>query len=274
MNKLNTAKRIAVVSALVEGCSINSTVRMTGVAKHMILKLLVAMGTACTKLHDEQMRNLKCRRIQADKLWSFCYAKDKNVPAEMRGMPGIGSVWTWVALDADTKLIPAWYVGDRNAGAAYEFMTALAGRLAHRVQLTTDGHRAYLEAVDLAFGFHRIDYAMLVKLYGVPADADHRYSPPECISIEPKPVCGDPDPEHISTSYIERSNLTVRMENRRFTRLTNTFSKKFANLEHSVALHYTHYNFVRIHKTIRCTPAMVAGVTNRLWSVADLVNLL
>ncbi len=274
MNKLNSAKRVQVVSALVEGCSINSTVRMTGVAKHTILKLLVDLGRACAKLHDETMRDLPCRRIQCDELWSFCYAKDKNVPASMRNVPGIGSVWTWVAIDADTKLIAGWYVGSRDAACAYEFLQDLAPRLKHRIQLTTDGYRAYLNAVDMTFGNHQIDYATLVKLYGEPTQPETRYSPAPYIGSKIETIAGDPDPEHISTSYIERQNLTVRMENRRFTRLTNGFSKKFANLEHSVALHYTHYNFVRIHKTIRCTPAMEAGVTDRLWSVADLVALL
>jgi IS1 family transposase len=274
MNKLSTDRRAGLISSLVEGNSVRATARMHDVAFNTVLKFVVDIGAVCRAFLDEQMRNLTCRRLQADEIWQFCYAKDKNIPDHMRGKPGVGSVWTWIAIDADTKLVPTFHVGTRDAACAYEFMNDLAGRLRHRVQLTTDGHRAYLTAVDMAFGFHQIDYAMLVKQYGVPADADHRYSPPECIGMEIVPVAGDPDPEHISTSYVERQNLTMRMSMRRFTRLTNAFSKKVANLEHALALHYVHYNFVRIHKTLRCTPAMEAGITNRLWTVRDIAELL
>jgi IS1 family transposase len=274
MNKLSTDRRAALIAALVEGNSIRSTARMTDTSFNAVLQFVPKIGAACRKFYDESMRNLTCRRLQADEIWQFCYAKDKNVPASMRNTPGVGSVWTWIAIDADTKLVPTFHVGTRDAGCAYEFMSALAGRLTNRVQLTTDGHRAYLTAVDMAIGFHQIDYAMLVKQYGVPADQDHRYSPPECIGMEIVPVAGDPDPDHISTSYVERQNLTMRMSMRRFTRLTNAFSKKVENLEHALALHYVHYNFVRIHKTLRCTPAMEAGVTDRLWTVRDIAALL
>jgi IS1 family transposase len=217
---------------------------------------------------------LTCRRLQADEIWQFCYAKDKNVPDSMRGMPGVGSVWTWVAIDADTKLVPTFHVGTRDADCAFEFMSDLASRITNRVQLTTDGHRAYLEAVDYAFGFYQIDYAMLVKLYGTPIEGTRRYSPPECIGAKSRVIAGDPDPEHISTSYVERQNLTMRMSMRRFTRLTNAFSKKVQNLTHALALHYVHYNFVRVHKTLRCTPAMEAGITDRLWTIRNIAELL
>jgi IS1 family transposase len=250
------------------------TCRMTGVAKGTVLKLVAELGEACREYMDKNLRGLSCQRIQADEIWSFCYAKSKNVPEEKRGRFGYGDVWTWTAIDADTKLIASFHVGTRDAGCAYEFMNDLAGRLKHRVQLTTDGHRAYLTAVDLAFGNHQIDYAMLVKQYGVPADADHRYSPPECIGMEIVPVAGNPDPEHISTSYVERQNLTIRMGNRRFTRLTNAFSKKVENHTHQLAIHFFHYNYVRIHQTLRCSPAMEAKVTDKLWSVADMVALM
>src|SRR5258705_6314685 len=192
MNRLSTEKRAALVAALVEGTAVRATARMTDVAFNTVLKFVVDIGTACAAFYDQSMRNLTCRRLQADEIWQFCYAKDKNVPASMRGMPGVGSVWTWIAIDADTKLVPTFHVGTRDANCAYEFMSDLASRLSNRVQLTTDGHRAYLSAVDLAFGFHQIDYAMLVKQYGVPADADRRYSPPECIGSEIVPVYGEP----------------------------------------------------------------------------------
>jgi IS1 family transposase len=274
MNRLSTAKRAQVVSALVEGMSVRATCRMTGVAKGTVLKLIADLGEACRDYMDKTLRNLSCRRVQADEIWSFCYAKDKNLPDAMRGKPGVGSIWTWTAIDADTKLVASFHIGTRDAGCAYEFMNDLAGRLRYRVQLTTDGHKAYLNAVDSTIGFHQIDYAMLVKIYGVPADGDHRYSPPECIGQEIIPVAGHPDPKHISTSYVERQNLTMRMGIRRFTRLTNAFSKKIENHAHSVAIHFMHYNFVRIHQTLRCSPAMEAKVTDRLWSIEDMVALL
>lgn len=272
MNKLNNERRAQVVAALVEGNSIRATVRMTGVAKNTIVKLLEDLGTACAEYQDEAFRNLTCKRLQADEIWSFCYAKQKNVSPEHQGVFGYGDVWTWVAIDAETKLVPCWHVGRRDARAAYEFITDLASRLANRVQLTTDGHRPYLEAVEGAFG-SEIDYAMLVKIYGKPQE-EIRYSPAQCLGAQTHVVTGDPDPAHVSTSYVERQNLTMRMSMRRFTRLTNGFSKKVDNHRHALALHYMYYNFARIHKTLRCTPAMAAGVTKRLWEVSDIVALL
>jgi IS1 family transposase len=274
MNKLSTDRRAALVAALVEGNSIRATARMTDTAFNTVLKFVVDIGTVCRDYLDKTMRNLSCRRLQADEIWQFCYAKDKNVPASMIGKPGIGSVWTWIAIDADTKLVPTFHVGTRDGACAYEFMTDLASRLSHRVQLTTDGHSAYLGAVDGAFA-NQIDFAQLVKIYGEPpAEETRRYSPAKCLGTQTNVICGDPDEDHISTSYAERQNLTMRMSMRRFTRLTNGFSKKVDNLEHALALHYVHYNFVRIHKTLRCTPAMEAGITNRLWTVRDIAALL
>lgn len=272
MNKLNNERRAQVVAALVEGNSINATVRMTGVAKNTILKLLADLGTACANFQDAMFRNLTCKRLQADEIWSFCHAKAKNVPEEKRGVLGYGDLWTWVAIDADTKLVPCWHIGRRDGLAAYEFITDLASRLAHRVQLTTDGHKPYLEAVEGAFGCD-IDYATLTKIYGKPQE-EIRYSPPQILDIKCATVSGNPDPRHISTSYVERQNLTMRMSMRRFTRLTNGFSKKLENHRHAVAMHYMFYNFCRIHKTLRCTPAMAAGVSQKVWEISDIVALL
>ncbi len=273
MNRLSAERRARIISCLVEGCSLRATARMTDTAFNTVLKLVVDLGVVCRDFLDESMRNLPCRRLQADEIWQFCYAKDKNLPSSMRGQPGVGSVWTWIAMDADTKLVPTFLVGDRHAGCAWDFMQDLAGRLTHRVQLTTDGHAAYLEAVEGAFG-GSIDYAMLIKVYGADKSEEKRYSPAVCTGIKVRDVSGNPDPDHISTSYIERQNLTLRMGSRRFTRLTNGFSKKVQNLEHALALHYVHYNFVRIHKTLRCTPAMEAGVSDHLWTMRDIAELL
>jgi len=246
---------------------------MTGVALNTIQKLLSDLGKTCTEYQDKAMRNLTCKHIQCDEIWQFCYAKDKNVPADKQGKFGFGSVWTWVALDADTKLVPSWVIGTRGAGTAYEFIHDLAGRLAHRTQLTTDGHRVYLEAVESAFG-SEIDYAMLVKLYGADrGESEARYSPAECIGCRSIAVTGRPDPKHISTSFVERQNLTMRMSMRRFTRLTNGFSKKVENLGYSVALHYMWYNFARVHKTLRVTPAMEAGIADHVWTIEEIVRL-
>lgn len=273
MNKLNTTKRATVIAALVEGNSIRSTVRMTGVAMNTILKLLAELGPVCAQYQDEHLRGLRCRRIQCDEIWQFCYAKAKNVPEDKRSTFGYGDVWTWIALDADTKLVPSWLVSTRDAGAAYEFMSDVASRVRGRVQLTTDGHKAYLMAVEDSFGAD-IDYATLTKIYGNDPDGAKQYSPAKCLSVTCAVVAGDPNPKHISTSYAERQNLTMRMSMRRFTRLTNGFSKKIENLRHSVALHYMHYNFARIHKTLRVTPAMEAGISSHVWEIEEIVGLL
>lgn len=272
MNKLPNSKRVQVVSALVEGMSIRSVVRMTGVSKNTVAKLLEDIGIACAKYQDKAFRNLKCKRIQCDEIWSFVYAKQKNVPEELKGEFGYGDVYTWTSIDADTKLVPCWHVGRRDGRAAYEFITDLSERLANRVQLTTDGHRPYLEAVEDAFGAD-IDYAMLVKIYGK-AQEQVRYSPADCVGCHTVTVTGKPDPAHVSTSYVERQNLSMRMGMRRFTRLTNGFSKKVENHMHALALYFMHYNFVRIHQSLRCTPAMAADVTKTLWSIEDIVALL
>jgi IS1 family transposase len=273
MNKLSTAKRVAVVAALVEGSSIRATVRMTDVSKPTVLKLLADLGAACAKYQDEKLRGLTCKRIQVDEIWQFCYAKDKNVPADKRGTFGYGDVWTFVAIDADTKLIPTWRVGSRDLTTAYDVMQDLAGRLTNRVQLTTDGLKVYLSAVEDAFGSD-IDYSMLVKVYGASGDGETRYSPAKILSSTTEVITGDPDPKHISTSYIERQNLTMRMSMRRFTRLTNGFSKKVENHAAAVALYAMHYNFARVHQTLRVTPAMQAGVSDHVWSLEEIVGLL
>lgn len=273
MNRLSTAKRVAVVKALVEGCSIRSTVRMTGVAKNTVAKLLVDLGAVCAAYQGEALVNLPCKRLQADEIWSFVGAKDKNVPADKQGQFGIGSVWTWTAICADTKLCVSWLVSTRDAGAAYEFMADVASRLRNRVQLTTDGHKPYLAAIEDAFGAN-IDYATLVKIYGVDPSDERRYSPPVCLGCESKVVTGAPDPKHISTSYVERQNLSMRMSMRRFTRLTNAFSKKVENHAAAVALYFMWYNFGRVHQTLRVTPAMEAGVASHVWSVEEIVALL
>ena len=246
---------------------------MTGVAKKTVLKLLVDVGTACAKYQDETLRNLTCRRIQCDEIWSYVGCKEKNLPPEMRGKIGQGDAWTWTAIDADTKLVPCWLVGKRDAGYASVFIEDLASRLTNRVQLTTDGHKAYLSAVEDTFGIG-IDYAMLIKLYGADTSDEKRYSPPKCIGCEERTITGKPDPNHISTSYVERQNLSMRMGIRRFTRLTNAFSKSLENHIHMVALWFMYYNFCRIHQTLRCTPAMAAGVTKRLYSIEDIAALL
>jgi IS1 family transposase len=273
MNNLPIDRQIQVISALVEGNSIRATVRMTGAAKDTVVKLLARVGEACADYQRRTLRNLPCKRLQCDEIWSFCYAKEKNVPQELRGKFGYGDVWTWTALCADTKLIACWRVGDRDAWNAQHFMYDLSSRLANRMQLTTDGHRVYLEAVDLAFG-NDIDYAMLVKLYGnEPKGHGGRYSPPQCIGAIPTVVTGRPKRRHISTSYVERQNLTMRMQMRRFTRLTNAFSKKLENHQHAIALHFMHYNFCRIHQTLRVTPAMAAGITDHVWEISEIVIL-
>lgn len=272
MNRLTTEKRARVVTCLVEGNSIRATVRMTGVAKNTVVKLLSDVGRACSIYQDRVFRNLTCQRIQCDEVWSFVGCKEKNASDEAKAK-GWGDCWTWTALDSDTKLIPCWYVGTRDAGAAYHFMHDLSARLAHRVQLTTDGHKPYLLAVADAFG-SEIDYAQLVKIYGEGPKTEARYSPAQCMGTRKAVVSGQPDFAHVSTSYVERSNLTIRMGNRRFTRLTNAFSKKVENHEHMLALFFCYYNFCRVHQTLRVTPAMEAGIAAHVWSLAEIVALL
>ncbi|HEX6640989.1 MAG TPA: IS1 family transposase [Thermoanaerobaculia bacterium] len=278
MNKLSPETRVAILSCLVDGASIRATSRITGAAKGTILRLLESAGTVCAEYQDAVLRNLPCKRIQADEIWSFVLGRDRNISAKVRdhAPSQVGSVWTWTAIDADSKLMVSWYVGSRDAFCAGEFVKDLASRLSRRIQLTTDGLKVYVNAVEGAFG-GEIDYAMLTKLYG-PSGNDKspevRYSPGRIAGAETTYVSGVCNEMHISTSYIERSNLTHRMGMRRFTRLTNGFSKKFENHCHAISLHMMYYNFVRIHQTIRCTPAMAAGVTDRLWSMMDIVGLI
>jgi len=273
MNKLTTEKRIVVVRCLVEGNSIRSTVRITGVAKNTVTKLLVDLGNACSDYQDMTLRNIKSERIQCDEIWSFVGCKEKNVPEERRDETGIGDVWTWTALDADTKLMVSWFVGERDPDAAYTFMTDVAARLANRVQLTTDGLKAYLTAVDDAFGGD-IDFAQLVKLYGLDPKGERSYSPTICTGIKKTSVTGNPNYDDVSTSYVERQNLTMRMSMRRFTRLTNAFSKKLENHACAVALHFMYYNFARKHMTLKTSPAVAAGIADHVWSVEEIVGLL
>lgn len=272
MNRLPLSTRVQMLGMLVEGNSLRATSRLADVSINTVTKLLVDLGAACSAYHDEHVKNLRLRYIQCDEIWAFCYAKDKNVPEEKRGIFGYGDVWTWVAIDADTKLVPSFMVGTRGSQTAKAFMDDLASRLANRVQLTTDGHRVYLQAIEDAFG-DDIDYAMLVKLYGNDGESEKRYSPAECIGCREIGITGHPDPKHISTSYVERQNLTMRMNMRRFTRLTNAFSKKVENHVAMVAIHFMYYNFARIHKSLRVTPAMAAGITDHLWSLEEIALL-
>jgi IS1 family transposase len=273
MNRLSTAERARIVSCLVEGNSLRATARMTGFARMTIEKLLRDLGAACAAYQNETLIGLSARRIQCDEIWSFCYAKKKNVtPKIAEAHPDAGDVWTWTAIDADTKLVMSWFIGGRDAGAAFTFMNDVASRLRNRVQLTTDGHAPYLSAVEDSFG-SGIDYATLTKIYGNDPE-EKRYSPAQCIGVDCKIVQGDPDPRHISTSYVERQNLTMRMSVRRFTRLTNAFSKKIEMHAAAVALHFMHYNFARIHQSLRVTPAMEAGVSDHVWSCAEIAALL
>jgi IS1 family transposase len=258
---------------LVEGNSIRATCRLTGVSKDAVLKLIPDLGMACAAFHNSAVRGVKTQRVQCDEIWSFCYAKEKNVPAEKEGT-GAGSVWTWTAIDADSKLIISYLCGERDASWACKFMEDLASRVTTRIQITTDGHRAYAEAVEGAFGMD-VDYAMLIKLYGSSGDSpDTRYSPAACIGTRTGVLSGNPDRNHISTSYVERQNSNLRMGVRRFTRLTNAFSKKFENHCHMVAIYHAYYNFCRVHQTLRVTPAMEAGLTDHIWSLQELVGLL
>jgi IS1 family transposase len=273
MNRLTLEKRTQIIGLLVEGNSLRGTSRLADVSINTVTKLLVDIGAACQKYHDEHVQGIKSKRVQCDEIWSFVYGKDRNLPEHLRGKFGVGSIWTWVALDAESKLAISWLVGNRDAAYAYTFMQDVAARLKDRVQLTTDGLKVYLEAVEGAFGTE-IDYAQLVKLYGPSIEGEHRYSPAECTGTQRQTITGNPKVKHISTSFVERQNLTMRMNMRRFTRLTNAFSKKVENHAHAIALHFMYYNYVRIHKTLRVTPAMAAGLTQRLWSIEDLARLL
>lgn len=272
-NVISIAKKTAVFTALVEGCSVRSTARMTGVAKSTILRLLEEVGTACANYQNQVLRNIPAKRVQVDEIWSFCYAKAKNTTPEMWNRVGYcGDVWTFTAIDADTKLVISWLVGGRDAGCASEFLQDVAARLSNRIQLTTDGHKMYLTAVPDAFS-ESVDYAQLVKVFGNDPEGQKRYSPAQCLGTQRIEVIGDPDPDHISTSYVERQNLTMRMNMRRFTRLTNAFSKKLDNHMHQVALFYMHYNFGRVHQTLKVTPAMAAGLSSHVWSIQEIVTL-
>jgi IS1 family transposase len=273
MNRLSTEKRAQIVGMIVEGNSIRSITRMTGICQEAITKLLCDLGKACAEHHNATVRGVKARRVQCDEVWSFCYAKAKNVPVQKQGT-GAGDVWLWTGIDADTKLILSYLCGGRDADWATQFMEDLASRVATRIQITTDGLKAYAIGVEGAFGMD-VDYAMLIKLYGAPSDRpDTRYSPAQCIGIRTGILSGSPDPQHISTSYVERMNLNIRMGLRRFTRLTNAFSKKFENHCHAAAIYFAYYNFCRVHQTLRVTPAMEAGLTDHIWAIEELVTLL
>ena len=275
MDRLDPKARKLIIRCLVEGQSIRATTRTAEVSKNTVAKLLIDAGKACADYQDGVLRDLPCKRIQVDEIWSFIYAKEKNVARAKSAPPEAGDVWTWTAIDAETKLVPSWRVGDRSGETAIDFIDDLRSRLANRVQLTSDGHKAYLEAIEGAFGGD-VDYAQLIKLYGSEGgvSSDKRYSPAECTGTRKRRVEGSPDPKHVSTSYVERNNLTMRMSMRRFTRLTNAFSKKIDNHIHSVALHFMYYNFCRQHKSLDgISPAMAAGVTGRLWDIEDIVRL-
>jgi len=275
MNKLPIAKKVQIINMLVEGMSLRAASRVADVSITTVSKLLVDVGKACQNFHDSTVCGIKSQKIECDEIWSFVSCKERNVPEENKGDGTRGDAWTWVGIDANTKLVVSWYVGGRDAVCAYEFMKDLKSRLKNRIQLTTDGHKAYLTAVPDAFG-SRIDYAMLVKLFGVPegeTSSERKYSPGAVTGIKKIRVLGKPDPDYVSTSYVERQNLTMRMHMRRFTRLTNAFSKKMENHCYAIALHFVYYNFVKIHTTLRVTPAMEAGLTKNLMSIEDIVKL-
>jgi IS1 family transposase len=274
MNKLPIAKRAQILNLLVEGSSLRATSRIADCSINTVTKLLVDVGAACSAFQNDALRNLPCKRIQCDEIWAFVYAKEKNAKPEMKIDNRAGDVWTWTAIDADSKLMVSWLVGNRNANCARIFMDDVASRLSSRVQLTTDGHRPYLKAVEGAFG-EKIDYAMIVKMYGQPtgSEQEKRYSSGACCGAIKGVVCGEPEWNEISTSYVERQNLTMRMGMRRFTRLTNAFSKKIENHAHAIALHFMHYNFGRIHKTLRVTPAMQSGIADHVWSLEEIAAL-
>ncbi|HZL59845.1 MAG TPA: IS1 family transposase [Stellaceae bacterium] len=274
MNRLTTEQRAQILGLMVEGMAIRAISRMTGASKNTIAKLLIDAGRACSDFQDRALRELPCKVLQLDEIWSFVGAKEKNVPAERKGL-GIGDVWTWTAICSDTKLIPSWFVGNRDIEHASAFVLDLKGRLGNRVQITSDGHKPYLKAVPAAFG-DDVDYAMLVKIYGHPTnspEAHRRYSPTPCLGAKRQAMIGNPDMSKVSTSHAERMNLNIRMGLRRFTRLTNAFSKKMENHTHALSIYFMFYNFVRIHQTLRVTPAMAAGVTDKLWSLTDMVRI-
>jgi IS1 family transposase len=273
MNKLTSAERAKILHLLCEGNSIRAITRLTGASKITVTKLLVDAGQACMDYHDANVRNVEAKRVQCDEIWSFCYAKKRNVATAKAAPDGAGDVWTWIAIDADSKLVISYLIANRDAPSAHAFMRDLAGRLAAQVQLTTDNLRAYLDAIEDAFGGD-VDYAILTKLYGDAPEPKGRYSPAYCTGTRKARMMGSPDPKHISTSFVEKNNLTMRMHMRRFTRLTNAFSKKVENHAYAVALHMMYYNFVKIHGKLRCSPAMAAGVEIRLWEVSDIVALL
>lgn len=276
-NKLSLETRVQMLTLLVEGNSMRSVSRICDVSFNTVAKLLADAGETCLLLHDERVRGVKAQRVQCDEIWSFCYAKNKNVEKAKAAPDQAGDVWTWTALDADSKLMISYFVGDRSAQSARVLLYDLAGRVTDRIQLTTDGFHSYLPAAEGAFGAD-VDYAMLEKVYGLDKGAkytpERKYSPPECIGARKRVIQGDPDMKHVSTSYVERSNLSIRMQNRRFTRLTNAFSKKFQSHVHALGLYFAFYNFCRIHKTLRVTPAMAAGITDKLWTLDDIVALM
>ena len=273
MNRLSVAKRTTILNLLVEGVSLRATASITKTSINTVTRLLVDAGNACAEYHDQAVRNVRSKRVQVDEIWTFTYAKDKNVPTAKAAPKGAGDTWTWTALDADSKLIVSWLIGPRDAGSAYTMMHDLADRLSTRVQLTSDGLRLYVDAVDDAFGTE-IDYAQLIKLYGAPREPESRYSPATCTGTKRRTITGHPDPRHISTSYVERQNLNIRMGIRRFTRLTNAFGKKLENQVHAFALYLVFYNFCRMHKSLRMSPAMAAGVTDTLRDVEWIVGLI
>ncbi len=273
MNRLTPEKRAQALQMMAEGISLRAMTRLTGISRTTLIKLLEDAGQAFFEYQNRTLVNLPCKRVQVDEAWAFCYAKQKNVPTAKAAPEGAGDIWTWVGLDADSKLVVSWYVGGRDSESAMIFMDDLAPRLASRVQLTSDGHKPYLEAIEGAFGGD-IDYAMLVKVYGAAPEGQRRYSPAICTGAHKHRVEGNPDPKHVSTSFVERQNLNIRMGNRRMTRLTNAFSKKAENHAHMMAIYFMHYNFVRIHQTLKVTPAMAAGITPKLWEMSDMVAVL
>jgi IS1 family transposase len=277
MNRLSTKKRAQIIGCLVEGNSIRATVRMTGAAKNTIVKLLADLGEACAEYQDGVFQDLPCKVLEADEIWSYCYAKQKNVPEQFKGTPGYGDVWTFTAICADTKLVPSWLVGERTADDAEYFLTDLASRMSDRIQLSTDGHVIYEGTVGPSFR-NNVDWAQIQKHYASDPKQTGKYSPGVCIGTKRRTMKGDPDPERISTSYVERQNLTMRMGMRRFTRLTNGFSRKVENLTHAVSLHFMHYNFARPHRSLKerypRTPAMAAGVADHIWTLEEIAALL